>query len=77
MGFFSLQNKEFDMPATNVTYLSIAQISERLSVAPVTIYRWMKLGQFPAGRHFSPGCRRWSMQEIVDWETSRDTASAA
>ena len=77
MEFFSLQHMEFDMTETNVTYLSIAQISERFSVTPVTIYRWIKQGQFPAGRHFSPGCRRWSMQEIVDWETSRDIASAA
>lgn len=65
------------MNDTKVTYLSIAQISERLSVTPVTIYRWIKLGQFPKGRHFSPGCRRWSLQEVEDWEMAHDTASAA
>ena len=65
------------MTETNITYLSVAQISERLSVAPVTIYRWIKQGQFPAGRHFSPGCRRWSLQEIIDWENSCGTANAA
>ncbi len=65
------------MTETSVIYLSIAQISERLSVAPVTIYRWIKLGQFPSGRHFSPGCRRWSLQEIIDWEHSCGTSSAA
>lgn len=65
------------MTESHITYLSINQISERLSVTPVTIYRWIKLGQFPHGRHFSPGCRRWSLREVLDWEASRDTSSAA
>jgi len=68
---------EHKMADAHVTYLSINQISERLSVTPVTIYRWIKLGQFPHGRHFSPGCRRWSLQEISDWAASRQVANAA
>lgn len=65
------------MTETNVTYLSINHICERLSITPVTIYRWIKQGQFPAGRHFSRGCRRWSLQEIIDWENSCGTSTVA
>lgn len=65
------------MTQKHIAYVSINQIADRLSVTPVTIYRWIKQGRFPTGRLFSPGCRRWSVQEISDWEMARDALSAA
>ena len=69
--------KENPMTENHVAYMSINQIAERLSITPVTIYRWIKQGRFPKGRLFSPGCRRWSVQEISDWEMASDTLRAA
>jgi predicted DNA-binding transcriptional regulator AlpA len=60
------------MPTPEI-YLSIAQVCERLGVSRAAINRWRKNGTFPPARQFSPGCVRWPLSAIIEWEVSRPT----
>jgi predicted DNA-binding transcriptional regulator AlpA len=61
---------------TPETYLTIKQVCERLGVSRAAINRWRKAGTFPPARQFSPGCVRWPLSAIVEWEMSRPVCFA-
>jgi predicted DNA-binding transcriptional regulator AlpA len=59
------------MTHLNDTYLAIGHVSARLGVSRPTLYRWIARGDFPRGHHFSVGCRRWKLSDILNWEATR------
>jgi len=61
---------------TPETYLNMKQLCERLGVSRASINRWRKTDDFPPARQFSPGCVRWPLSAIIEWETSRPTCFA-
>ena len=43
----------------------------RLPVSPATIWRWVKLGQFPAPVHLSGRVTAWTLEAVELWEQQR------
>ena len=58
------------------TYLTIKQVCERLGVSRASINRWRKTDDFPPARQFSPGCVRWPLSAVIEWERTRPTCFA-
>lgn len=48
-------------------YLRLAEVTERLGVAPCTIYRWVGLGQFPKPQRIGVRCVGWIEAQVVDY----------
>ena len=57
-------------------YLSVIQVAERLGVLRDSIYRWKRLGGFPAAYKLSAGSSRWRLADIEAWESKLDAAFA-
>lgn len=56
-------------PVANVDpYLTLKDVREVTKLGTSTIYRWMKAGTFPAGKHLTPNCVRWRASEIAEWQ---------
>jgi predicted DNA-binding transcriptional regulator AlpA len=53
-------------------YLSVSQVTARLGVSRASLYRWIAADAFPRGHHFSAGCRRWKLSDVLAWETTRE-----
>ena len=54
-------------------YLNDKQLSSRFGVTRQTIWRWVRsLPTFPRPYSLSPGCTRWKLAEIEDWEAGRE-----
>lgn len=49
----------------------------RLPVAPATIWRWVKLGQFPRPVHLSGGVTAWPTELVEAWEQKRNAEVAS
>lgn len=50
-------------------YLNDKQIADRFGVSRVTVWRWRKTDPaFPEPVELSPGCARWKLADIEDWE---------
>lgn len=52
-------------------YLSDKQVAERYSVGRATLWRWLKKGEFPKPTKFSPGCTRWRLSDLKNWEAAQ------
>lgn len=53
-------------------YLSDAQLAARYGVHRTTLWRWAKTDPaFPKPVSLSPGCTRWKLSAIKDWEMKR------
>lgn len=52
-------------------YLTVNQIAERYSVRPETIYAWVRKKRFPSPVKLSPGCSRWRVSDVDEWERER------
>ncbi len=51
------------------SYLSDADLAERYSVSRNTVWRWHRdRPDFPRAVSLSPGCTRWRLSEIEEWE---------
>ena len=57
-------------------YLSVIQVAERLGVSRDSIYRWKRLGDFPAAYKLSAGSSRWRLADIEAWAANLDAAFA-
>jgi prophage regulatory protein len=58
-------------------YLSDQQVADRYSVSRVTIWRWRKTDpSFPQPINLSPGCVRWKLLEIENWEAAKANAAS-
>jgi prophage regulatory protein len=60
-----MQNK------TDQVYVPDTFLSQRYGVARQTVWRWVQSKNFPAPKKFSPGCSRWFLPEVEQWEKSR------
>lgn len=60
------------MTIENDFYLSVSQVTARLGVSRASLYRWIAADDFPRGHHFSAGCRRWKLSDVLAWEKSRE-----
>jgi len=60
-------------------YLSDIQLADRYGVSRVTIWRWRKSDpSFPMPVNLSPGCVRWRLSQIEEWEAMKaDVGGAA
>lgn len=52
-------------------YISVKQLAARFNVSVPTIYRWIKVNDFPAPVRIGPKCSRWREESVLDWERSR------
>jgi len=60
------------MNMDNDFYLSVSQVTARLGVSRASLYRWIAADDFPRGHHFSAGCRRWKLSDVLAWEMTRE-----
>lgn len=51
-----------------VEYVSDSQLASRYSVSRATIWRWVKEGVLPKPVKLTPGCTRWRMADLVNFE---------
>ena len=52
-------------------YLSDQQIAQRYAVSRGSIWRWVREGAFPKPVKLGPGCTRWQLSAVQDWEVKR------
>jgi len=57
------------------TYLSDKQVADRYKVGRCTIWRWIKDQGFPKPVILSPGCSRFKISLIEEWETKQEAQS--
>lgn len=61
--------------ALGIIYVSDQNLAGCYSVTRQTVWRWLKTDPtFPKRISLSPGCTRWSLQEIEAWEAARRAA---
>ncbi|WGR59780.1 AlpA family phage regulatory protein [Paracoccus ferrooxidans] len=59
----------------NEIYLSDVQIAQRYGLkSREVIWKWVKRNGFPHPIKLSPGCTRWKLSEIEQWEATRSAA---
>lgn len=51
--------------------LSASEVAEKLGVSIGTIWRWVRLGDFPKGRAYSSRIVRWLESDVDSWIQSR------
>lgn len=57
------------------TYLTDLQLAARYSVHRSTIWRWISSdARFPPPINLSPGCTRWKLSQIEEWELDMESA---
>ena len=61
---------------TNDTYLTDKQLAERYKVGRATPWRWAQDTDFPKPIKLTPGCTRWKLADIEQWESERKAANA-
>lgn len=52
-------------------FLSDKQTAVRYGVGRGTIWRWIKKQDFPKPISLSPGCTRWPVNDLEEWEAKR------
>ena len=58
-------------------YLSDKQVAERYSVSRGTTWRWVKTDPtFPKPIELSPGCTRWRLDDLEEWEQAKSLGAA-
>lgn len=58
-------------------YLSDKQVAERYGVHRATPWRWAEAQDFPAPVKITPGCTRWRLADVEEWEAKRGLAKTA
>lgn len=57
------------------TYLSDHDLAERYGVARPTVWRWHReRPDFPRAIRLTPGCTRWKLSQIENWEHAQAEA---
>jgi prophage regulatory protein len=58
-------------------YVSDVQVAKRYGVHRMTPWRWLKSDPtFPKPIKLTPGCTRWNLGEIEDWEGNKKAATS-
>jgi prophage regulatory protein len=52
-------------------YTTDVKLAERYGVSRGTIWRWASKGEFPKPLKLSPGCSRWKIEDVDEWESAR------
>ena len=71
----ALNQPSQDISPLENTYLSDTQLALRFSVSRATIWRWAESGNLPSPIKLSPGCTRWRLKEILQFENNRSTTA--
>ena len=58
-------------------YLRWQTVLARLGVSHVTLWRWVKAGQFPQPVKLSPRCTAFREEDVAAWEASRECVNYA
>jgi prophage regulatory protein len=58
------------------TYLPDNVLSKRYSVSRATIWRWVREGRLPKPVKLGPGCTRWPMSAIEQFEAEAGKGAA-
>jgi len=56
---------------TQPAYFSDRQVASRYNVDRTTWWRWVNNGQAPKPIKLSPGCTRWRVSDLEQWEEER------
>lgn len=56
------------------TYIPDTAVADRFSVSRATIWRWTQCGKFPKPVKLSPGCTRWLLSDVEQWEAKQREA---
>ena len=57
-------------------FLSVKQLCDRYSTSRQSIWRWVRDGRFPRPVKLSPGCTRWRLSDVEQFEEQRDMREA-
>lgn len=49
-------------------YLPDTAVAIRYGVSRATVWRWTQHNKFPSPVRLSPGCTRWRLADIEQWE---------
>ena len=52
-------------------FLDIHAVARRYDVKRATIWSWMSQGRFPQPLRLTPGCSRWSLDDLKAWEDEK------
>jgi len=52
-------------------YLADTAVGQRYDVCRATPWRWAKEGKFPQPVRLSPGCTRWLLADLEEWEKAQ------
>lgn len=66
----AVNTNSFQSHETSETYLSDNQLAKRYDVSRVTIWRWASQGRLATPVKLSPGCTRWRMSDVLEFEKS-------
>lgn len=59
-------------PIVTSHFLSDTQIAQRYGVSRQTVWRWASTdGTFPTPIKLSPGCTRWNLTDLENWEAAK------
>lgn len=51
-------------------YLSDQQVAKRYGVSRPTVWRWSSEGRLPKPIRLSPGCTRWRLEMLEEFEAN-------
>lgn len=51
------------------SYASDRELADRYGKSRASIWRWPNSIGFPSPVKLSPGCTRWKMSEVLEWES--------
>ena len=57
-------------------FLDVHGVAKRYGVKPATIWAWMSQGRFPQPLRLTPGCSRWSSEDLRAWEDQKRSECA-
>ena len=53
------------------TFFDVHGVARRYNVKAATIWKWMSEGRFPQPMRLTPGCSRWSLDDLKAWEDQK------
>ena len=57
-------------------FLDILAVARRYNVTRATIWAWMSQGRIPQPMRITPGCSRWSLEDLRAWEDEKRSERA-
>ena len=57
-------------------FLDINAVARRYDVKRATVWAWMSQGRFPQPMRLTPGCSRWSLDDLKVWEDQKRSECA-